>query len=247
MLVGQTMSDWIPLLKKENLEGIMDSLETSRLEDDERLLNSGLPVCKRIAIPYEKFSQKNKELIRFLSKYQSFVVRALPIPGKNLPRRPKIGLKSFQECSDFLANLFDQGKELHGKEKDYIISVVEHEPTIGSGIIISNPEKTLIEISDHSLAELSHGQVNDAVHGVFTFHNNNHFRSMRYSTEDIKKREFMWRALQYIRINPKSNGLTNSDIFPEITFWAGYFEFVRTETDRIIFWDYKIKEGYLKI
>jgi len=241
------MSDWTPVLEKSGLEKIADSFKTSRLEDDERLLKSGLPVYNRITIPYLEFSQKNKKLIRFLEKYQSFVVRALPKPGKNLPRRPKVGLKSFEECEEFLRNLFSPGKELYGNEKNYIISLVEHEPAILAGVIISNPEKTVIEISDQGLAELSHGQITDAVNGVFAYHNNNHFRSMAYSTKDIEKRDFMWRALQYIRRDFRPDGLTDSDIFPEIQFWTGYFELVGTKKGRIVFWDYKIKEGYLKI
>jgi len=63
---------------------------------------------------------------------------------------------------------------------------------------------------------------------------------MRYGTEDGFARNLMWQALQFIRFDR----LSNSVVRPE-SFWTGYFEFVLTPTDRLLFADFKVNEAYL--
>jgi hypothetical protein len=258
---GHTMSDWMNSLKSAGQERIANLYQTSRIEDDKRLLKSGLPVYDRILVSYQKFSEQNRKVARFLSKYQSYVIRALPKSGEGL-RRPKIGLKNYKECRDFLDSLFEPGGDLHGKEREYVVSLVEHEPAIGSGVIISNLERTVIEISEQGLDDLSHGKISDAIQGIYDFHGIYPFREMRYSTEDPKKIELMQRAIDYIRNNPLQMiwqflknippGLPRNKysiwmLLLNLEFKTGYFEFVITKSGRIFFWDFKTNPAYTKI
>ncbi len=260
---GETMSDWIKALESAGQEKIASLYKTSRIEDDKRLLKSGLPVGDRITVPYLKFSEDNEKVKRFLAKYPQYLIRALPKSGEGL-RRPKRDLKTFQEGQDFLKSLFQPGGDLHGKEKEYIVSLVEQEPTMSSGVIISNLERTVIEISEQGLDDLSHGKIEDAVQGAYDCYSFFPFpsREMRYSTNNPQKIELMQQALGYIRNSPlqvawqalrciSSNLPINTSIFMmlflNLEYKTGYFEFVVTKSGRILFWDYKTNEHYTKI
>jgi hypothetical protein len=244
----QTISDWTRAMRASELEGMVGlakSLETDRLADDRRVREAGLPCYDKIDVPYAEFSERNKKLMDFYMKHRGFLVRALPAPETNLPRRPKKGLNSFKECQEFIEGLFCPGGELHGKEKYYTISVTDYEPSARAGIIISNPEQTLIEMSNQGLEELSHGETTDARYGLFAYHNHLHFRTMRYRGKDPaipvpeEDRLWMWKILQYIRYD-ESDGFSDGDFFPNIHFWTGYFELIETDmTHRVVFWDYK--------
>ncbi len=244
----ETISDWTRAMRASELEEMVDlakSLETNRLDDDRRVRESGLPHYEKIDVPYAEFSERNKKLMDFYRQHEGFLVRALPKPSSNLPRRPKLGLKSFKESQEFIEGLFKPGGELHGKEEYYMVSTSDYEPSTRAGIIISNPEQTLIEMSDQGLDRLSHGEITDARHGSFAYHNYLHFRTMRYRGRDSsipvpeEDRLWMWKVLQYIRYD-ESDGFSDGDFFPNVHFWPGYFELIETViTHKIAFWDFK--------
>lgn len=230
-----TMSDWIIEMKKAELEDSADSFHSEKLQDYSRLKQSGLPLSEDFIVPFEKFNRGNKNLERFLAKYESFVIRAIP-KTPELRRRYEIGVHNFNDCQIFLnKNVSEENK------KKYSIFLTEYEPTGWSGTIISRPNDLLIEVSQSALDKLSHGEVTP-VGGHFAHHGLNHFKSMRYNTKNIQEREIMWDALQYLRINSP----TDSNLSPNIDFMKGYFEFIRTKkTKRIKFLDFKINEAYL--
>lgn len=225
-----TISDWIIVARQRGLESIT-RFHTTKSEDYERLKNSGLPIFDDIEVPYSQFTPNNEELTAFFTKYPGFCVRALP-NTKDLPRKFKLGIKSFEEAQEFLREKIAQGKEAQ-----YRILANEYgqeEPTTRSGIIISKGEHALVEIADIGLVELSHGDVDKTFIGEFTNHYKGSHRSMRYNTEDPEKRNLIWKALQFIRVNSS-----------DIRFKKGYFEFVITDDNRIFFLDYKTNDAYL--
>lgn len=237
--MGETISDWIIAGKNKGLEGAVKDFHTEKLEDDRRLIESGLPVFDRFETPYSDFFKQNKALMKFLSRYNSFIIRALPVKGKNdLPRRPKIGLHSFEECKKFLLKLFSEDKAMVGNEKFYNVSLVEHAKNRGSGIIVSNPRKVLVDLGKCNLEQLSHGYNP-------TLSCNIDLTGVGHITDKIKwliegnprDKEIMWKALRYIELS--------RDTFNPY-YMRGYFEFIILEKDRIVFWDYKINPMYLK-
>ncbi|MFC2135648.1 hypothetical protein ACFLTH_13620 [Bacteroidota bacterium] len=234
-MVG-TISDWIIEMEKAGLNESAKSFHSEKFEDYERLKQSGLPTFNDLIVPFGKFQKGNKDLEEFLTKYEGFVIRAIP-NTRELPRRYKIGVHDFEDCQRFL----DQHVQVEYQDR-YSIFLTEHEPTDWAGIIISRPHDVLLEVAQSGLDELSHGQV-IPVGGHFAQHGQNHFKSMRYNTENVQERELMWRALQYLRRDLP----TDSDLFSNVDFMKGYFEFVKTQrTDRIKFLDFKVNESYLK-
>jgi len=232
---GKTISDWIIALRKIGLEDIAQKFDSNKLEDNERLKKSGLPVFAEFIAPIREFNRDNNSLMNFLGKYNDFVVRAIP-KTKDLPRRYKIGVKTFEECEEFL-------KENVKPENTSVYSVflTERVESEWSGVILSGEKEIFIDIARAGLDSLSHGEV-VPIGGRFAFHDFNHFRTMRYyNTDDARERETIWDSLQSIT---KGNDLLDSDQFPNLNLMRGYFEFVITLDKRIVFLDYKIKEGY---
>jgi len=234
-MVG-TISDWIITMEKTGLEESAKAFDSDKLQDYERLKQSGLPTFDDFIVPFGKFQRGNKDLEEFLAKYSGFVIRAIP-NTKELPRRYKIGVYNFEDCQRFL----EEHVQRENQDR-YSVFLTEHEPTDWAGIIISRSKDVLIEVAQSGLDELSHGLV-IPTGGHFVQHGQNHFRSMRYNTENVQERELMWRVLQYLRRDLP----TDSDLFPNVDFMKGYFEFVKTQkTDKIKFLDFKINEAYLK-
>jgi hypothetical protein len=228
-----TFSDWIIEGKKRGLEEAVRAFHSDKLEDYKRLKASGLPIFDDLIVPYLQFGRENNELMEFLAKYPGFVVRAIP-KTKELPRRYRIGVHSFEECKAFL-----EENVRKGMESVYSVLLTEHEPTDRSGIIISNHERTLVEVAEAQLDELSSGKV---IPSTGEFFKQAVFKRMHYRNANAAQRELIWKALQYLRID-----LPSDSAFPDIDFMVGYFEFVVTKkTDRIKFLDYKLNEMYTK-
>ncbi|MEE9525572.1 MAG: hypothetical protein V3V78_03125 [Candidatus Woesearchaeota archaeon] len=230
-MVG-TISDWIISLKKEGLEDFAERYHTEKSIDDKRLIDSGLPAFDRMKIGYHEFTEEN--VGEFLSEYERFIVRALPAKGRSdLPRRPKIGVKTYEECKKFLNELFSG--ELKGEEDNYNVSLVEIAENKGSGIIISRSNDVLIEIGSCGLMELSHGADPDLSCRI-------DLAGIGHITDKMcwgkgKDEKTVRSVLKYIE-------LTRDNFSP--LFMRGYFEFVITNKNDIKFWDYKVNDMYLK-
>lgn len=208
-----SMSGWI--VKARDLGIDLKQFKTDKLADYQRLRESGLPTWDDFQTKYTEFNPDNKNLMKFLNKHGMFVVRGVPNTSK-LGRVSKRGVSCFQECSDFL-----QGEIKSRNKKLYSVLLTEWEPTSYGGIVISTPNKLLIEVGEN-LDEVEHGQVTPTTGWLNDF-------GMKYTTNDTELRRLMWDALK-----PVKN-------------LEGYFEFVVTEKDRDIkFIDYKVCEGYLE-
>ena len=232
--MARTFSDWIIAMERAGLNKSATAFHSEKLQDYERLKKSGLPTFDDFIIPLVQFQKGNGNLEEFLSRYEGFVIRAIP-NTRELPRRYKIGVYTIEDCQEFLA------QHVQRKQYDkYSVFLTEYEPASWAGIIISRQQDVLIEVAQSGLDELSSGQV---IPSGGYFGQQEHFRSMRYNTKNISQRELMWRALQFLRRDLPSD----SDSFPDIDFMKGYFEFVVTEkAGKIKFLDYKVNEAYLK-
>ena len=242
-----TMSDWIINMRKAGKSDLAERFHTEKFEDHERLKNSGLPVFGDLMVTYEKFKRENEALMDFLFRCYAVVIRAIP-RTHNLPRRHKIGLRSFEECEKFLRRVVEESGT-----KEYDILFTEWEPASYAGNIISRENDLLIELIDegyHSL--LAHGKIIPSVTGHFAHHGLNHYRSMVFNSEDIKQRRLVWRTLQFlteavIDSRDLEESLSSQVSVPGFVFRKGYFEFVVAEKDsKIRFIDYKVNPMYLK-
>ena len=137
--------------KKAGLKNLAKKLHSEKLTDYKRLKESGLPIFYDFEVPYINFNDKNIELLLFLSKFPEFVIRAIP-KTKDLPRRYKIGVKTFGDCVSFLDSVVDQNnKEI------YSVLITDYEPSKFGGVIISRKDDLIIEIGENfNIYYLSH-------------------------------------------------------------------------------------------
>jgi hypothetical protein len=228
--MAKTMSDWIIAMQTKGLESLAKSIHTNKIEDAKRLENSGLPVFKGMRLPYREFHKQNQDLIKFLKSCEGVVIRALPINPK-LPRRYKIGVRSFEECEEFLRHHVKKGQE-------YEVYITEWEAQERSAIIISNPKEVRLEVGRCNLDELSHEE-NCSLSCRIDLTRIGHLEN---KTEwgkkgDKKDRKTMQKALRDLELT--------RDTFNPL-FRRGYFELVLTQSGKIKFVDYKINPMYLK-
>ncbi len=184
-----------------------------------KLAKLGVPRFDSYKCDYYDFHENNNELMNFLKMYGSFVILTLP-RVKGLIKAYKVSVKTFEDCKRFL-----QEHVLTEHDK-YDVSIVEHEYDNGSGCIISNGSKVLIDIGDCGLDELSYGYNPDA---SATYCDG----KINYSTTDAEKIAIIDKALNHITKDGKP--------------MKGYFEFLITRKNEIRFWDYKDKEAYYRI
>ncbi|MFA5173756.1 MAG: hypothetical protein WC438_01085 [Candidatus Pacearchaeota archaeon] len=225
---NKSMSDWILSARKQGINDLND-FDTNKIKDYQRLKDFGLPVFDDFLCSSIKFSDKNKGLMKFLEKYSSFVIRAIP-NSPNSPRRHKVGVHSFEECLDFL-------NEINAR-KSYNILLTEHEPTNKGGIIISKISELIIELGKN-IEILEHGG-DPTTSWFIDLTKPGYLRDkiIEYRKASEIDKQILNRALNYIDLNQTP---FNS------RFMRGYFEFVVTsKNNKIRFLDYKINEKYLK-
>lgn len=214
-------------MRKAGLEELAKGFTTSKLEDYERLKNSGLPVFEDFKCSYPEFNLNNSKLVSFLNRNNNVVVRGIPIID-NLPKKTHRNLSGFNNCKKFLADFIDE-KNIHF----YVVLMTQRAPEeFYAGAMISNDGKVVVEISKDNLDNFTHRASNPVSTGVFEH------TKMLYNTEDIFEREIMWKAVQCIY---------SKDVFPGEDFMRGYFEFVYTKAGQLRFFDYKINESYLNL
>lgn len=214
------MKEWSNQLRKNDYGKLADSFESNKTEDYNRLKNLGVPVIDTIVVSLKEFNQNNSKLMEFFSKYNDFVLCIIP-KIKDSEKTYKIGdLYSFEDCKNFIYKHITENEEL------YDISVTEHKLNLGSGIIISNDKKLVIEVADGYLDDLSYGRV---VPVGCIIENGNH----NFNTDDESKKDWMMKALNHIK--------------EEEGHKKGYFEFIVVGDNEIRFFDYKINKAYTNI
>lgn len=229
--MGETMSDWIISMKARGLQDLANGFHSEKVEDLKRLEESGLPVFSGLSVAYFNFKRENAELMIFLkSCVEGIVIRALPNTPQH-PRRYKIGVKGFEECEKFLRENVVSGAE-------YNVYMSEWEPQDRSAIIISSPEKVLLEVGSCGLDELSHGG-DTTLSFKIDLTKIGHLENKATWTKqgDSRDREVAKQALKEITLNP--------DSFNPL-YLRGYFEIVATTRGKVKFVDYKINQLYLK-
>lgn len=250
-MAKQSMYDWKAGVIKKGPKKLNKDFYLNRLEDDKRLANSRLPCFQRFETRVYDFKKSNKELIEFVSQYKEFMVRVLPIKSaKGFPRTFKRGgVHTFEHCREFLDFTFNKNSDYIDNEEFYKISLSETEVNLAGGVIISTPKNIFMEIKEESniktdtgLSGLCYQGLPDQS-GVMNF--------TRFIKPGMPREKIIWRydklelskiilrALKYLRISGKDDHEN-----PDNDYMRGYFEFLQTKSDEIIFWDYKIQEFF---
>lgn len=225
-----TIRDWIISAREKGID--LSYLDSDKVEDTRKLELLDIPLDANYTCLYLEFKKENKELMDFMKQYKQFCVRAIPLAHrKDLPRRPKLDLRSFEECKDFV----DEATK--GHEKDYNVIVSEFSSQIYGGTLISASRYVRGEIGK-SLAdlclckelplasfELDKGKIGYITDKI----------EWKLNT-DNKAKSALWKALMYITLK--------HNMFDPIIH-RGYFEFVVRKNMNIKFVDYKDNEWYL--
>ena len=179
----RSMAHWINSGDSQGID--MTKFYSSKSKDNQRLRESGLPAWDEIEFPYRDFNENNPALMEFFSKYNQFLIRALP-NASGLNKFSDIGIFK-EQCFEFLR------KGIRPKDIDhYSIILTQWEPTEFGGIIVSKPGEVTIEM-DRDLDKLEHCQVIPMMAG----HSNG--LSMKYTTKDTELRQLMWNVVRYVR------------------------------------------------
>ena len=231
----KTISDYVVKLRSLGLEKQAENFHTEKIKDMERLRKSGLPQFNWLKLPYSEFNIQNTELIDFLSKYNGFVIRALPTEQgykKGFTRRSKRGFFSFEDCKDFLTSIIKTNRNY------YDVGITNWEPTKCGGIIISKAENLRAEF-DIELDQLEHGETIPFISFLIDFTKLGHIsdKTTHYLKQTFKNEKLSRKVLDCLTLN--------KDSFNPL-FKRGYFEFVITKTNKIRFLDYKVNPMYLK-
>jgi len=242
-MAKQSMYDWQADILKKDLPKLAKAFNINRQEDDERLANSGLPYFHQFTTSYQDFNQQNPDLVEFISDYKEFMIRALPTE-KGLPRTYKRGgLFTLEDCKEFLDYTFTQNPDYIGKQKSYDIKLAETEIKKAGGVIISTPEKVLIEIKKERKIR-NQNKMNGGLSGLCYGANPDqtiiidltglgHIDDKTTWMQDKPElSKIMLRALDYLKLSGKDDNFNPH-------YMRGYFEFVQTKLNRIVFWDFK--------
>ncbi|MDD5253720.1 MAG: hypothetical protein PHG05_01270 [Candidatus Nanoarchaeia archaeon] len=230
--MDKNISDWVIAAEKERID--LGRFHSDKLEDWRRLKGSGLPIYDFIIVHVEDIKAGDPLVSNFLNKYPRFVVYAIP-NTKEMPRRYKLNLKSFEECNNFLRETINPRDC-----KKYTIILEDYGvgDKIG-GVIISKNSEVLIEAAEGTLEKMSHGDIPLFLSCKIDLGKVGHIENKMewFIGKNNLNMKFVRFIIDYIDLA--------KDIFnPHLM--KGYFEFIITNNDELKFLDYKINEMYLK-
>lgn len=232
------MSDWEKNIRKERgYKNLADRIHTSKVEDMERLKNSGLPQYDFIKIPYLEFNKRNKTLMNFITKCSrldyGFCIRALPNENGiklGFTRKFKLGNMNYSDLKQFLY------REVKEPFNVWDVGLSNWKSQIYGGTIILNERYAIVEMAkeeDGGVIAVTSGEVIPIIGRQNFTEGGSHSFGLKYTTEDETERSIILKALRCVKENPK-------------TMSRGYFEFVVSEDEKIFFLDYKINLEYLR-
>jgi hypothetical protein len=223
--------DWIIAAKERGID--ISRLDSDKDEDTRRLELLDIPQDENYRCLYRDFNAQNKDLMKFMGRYEYFCVRNLPLPHrKDLRRIAEIDLKGFDECKKFS----DEAVRGNGDNYRILISEFNHNPIYGGALVsasryirgeIGTGVASLCLGKEVPLAsfEIDRGKI-----GYIT-------DKTEWKLEaDLRAKQCLWNALMHITLK--------HNMFDSIMH-RGYFEFVVTSDLETRFIDYKDNEWYL--
>jgi len=230
MIKGNTMSDWAAESRSRGIN--LNDYLTDKEEDLKRIERARLPHFDLFLCDAEKFRRDNNQLNIFLAQNQregwQFCVRAVPTEEgytRGYTRRPKIGLRGFEDSKRFLGEVIRRNEKGLWK---VAITTMGYHPY--GGVIRNGEIYTHAEIG-RNLITLTSGEESPLVMLEIN--------KLASPGERIKLRE----------VRNRDAELCLLDALKIVGERRGYFEFVtclRNGKKETYFLDYKTAESYTR-
>jgi hypothetical protein len=219
------MSGWRKALQRLGVKtlGFEESMiNESKLESIARLEKSNLPRYEHYLFElsdlYVNQCKNNSDLIAIARDYEGLVMRAIPKQAEH--QRITCINKNLEEARTYFS------EKANGKIDAYYLLVNEYDPAKYCGIVISKPNKLIIDmVEDENLEKLAHGKV---IPWSAQFSENLHgFYQMQYlnvnnrDVNGIEIRKRMWGVVKYL-----SDCSFGDGGIPKFKPRQGYFEYV---------------------
>lgn len=229
------LTDWMKNAREQGIDGL-EKFMTNKTANQKRIVDCRIPTFDALMnVHYSEFNQENKRLIKFLDKYTQFFIRAKPYSEQsNLPKRPLIGVKDFQEMKNFLDDIVQENGRY------YFIDILEHHPTDRSAVVISNRVEINIEMINGTLDKLCYGSTPDASCLIDLIDYGKLEERTTWKLSKLEDKDFMLSILNVLRV-----GWNRA----HPVYQKGYFEFIGKQgfngRDAVVCFDWIKDESYL--
>jgi hypothetical protein len=226
----ENMSGWTKALQDHRIKTKAIYLQEDRLSEIRNLIRSGLPTFEHHILSLPAFLSKKEFVRKIFKRYEGrVVIRA--IPSDNKYQRFTLIDKTYEVCKKILQKKIDRHLIPH-----YKITINEYDPAAYSGVVISAPNRLIIEmVAEPDLERLSHGR-SIPWHAELIANFPYSFRKMVfYDSVEQSIKVKMWQIVQLLSSVNDSDGA-----IPIVVPMIGDFEFVISKKSGAIkFVDFK--------
>lgn len=229
MKYEENLSGWAKAIEENRISLNVEPLKEDRLSELRGLIQSGLPTFDYHFFKLSTFLSDENSVKKIYRQYEGHVVVRV-IPTDIRFQRITIIDKSLEACYQLLEKKIEKHAISH-----YNVVINEYDPAKYAGIVISSPERLIIEmVDDVDLERLSHGHVVPWL-AEFAEHFPYSFRKMiYYGNIDDEIKKIMWFIVKYFcSVEYDDNSI------PKFIPRVGDFEFVISKkTGTLRFVDY---------
>jgi hypothetical protein len=229
MAYEDNFSGWQRALEDNKIK-IKTFLEEDKITAINRLIKTGLPTYEYYFIKLKEIYEDESKLQELYEKFLGMIVVRACSEEKRLQRYTIIG-KDVKSIIKYFKSKIE-----NSETESYVIIVNEYDPAKFCGIVISEPEKAVIElVKEPNLEKLSHGQTTP-YSAEFSKRNLSHSLNkityLNVESPEIKK--IIEEVIKYLCKGNLSGGIH------EMSPMQGYFEFVISQkTNELKFIDYR--------
>jgi hypothetical protein len=217
------MSKWMQASNNSNASNKSNtfSQNLSKIERLKILESLNLPLADYLYLTPEEINRENKIFTDFVNKCTTILIIAIPF-DQSLPRKYQVMPSEISEIENFLKIVLSGGK--------YSVLIKNHSiKPVYSGVIISNENKLIIELSPESLDKMLDGKV---IPSTYLLEHTSGSETLTKENAEIREILNIVKTL----ISSEGNG-----------FLKGYFEFVVEPQKQIKFWEYKNDLKYTRL
>ena len=139
MRYEENISGWLRAIEDNRIPFTTETIKEDRLSELKHLMQSGLPTFDYYIVKLSSFLSDKHSIKKIYQKYDGHVVIRV-IPSDNRYQRLTIIDKTLEDCCQLLAKKIEREAIPY-----YNIVINEYDPARYSGVIISSPERLIIE------------------------------------------------------------------------------------------------------